>query len=79
MFMNSISGRQNENKDKYSSKQKQIFNRRKRFPYNSRVERPDPKDLSTFSQCTELPPHGNSKSRPPDLKLGAVTTVNTVQ
>jgi hypothetical protein len=77
--MNSISGRQNENKDKYSSKQKQIFNRRKRFSYNSRVEkRPDPKDLSTFSQCTEFPPHGNSNSRPPDLKLGAVTTVNTV-
>ncbi len=36
------------------------------------VERPDPKGLSTFSQCMELPPQG-SNSCPPDLELGALT------
>jgi hypothetical protein len=33
------------------------------------VERPDPKDLSTFSQCTEFPLHWGFESRPPDLEL----------
>ncbi len=32
------------------------------------VERPDPKDLSTFSQCT-----GDLNSCPPDLELDALT------
>ncbi len=35
------------------------------------VERPDPKGLSTFSQCTEFPPHSNSC--PQDLELVALT------
>ncbi len=33
------------------------------------VERPDPKGLSTFSQCST----GDSNSLPPDLELGALT------
>ncbi len=37
------------------------------------VERPDPKSLSTFSQCTELRCIGDSSSYPPDLELGALT------
>jgi hypothetical protein len=37
------------------------------------VERPDPKSLSTFSQCTEFSRIGDSKSCPPDLELGTLT------
>ncbi len=38
------------------------------------VERPDPlKGLSTFCQCTEFPPQGDSNSCPPDMELGALT------
>ncbi len=37
------------------------------------VERPDPKGLFTFSQCTSSCRAEDSKSCPPDLKLGSLT------
>jgi hypothetical protein len=37
------------------------------------VERPDPKGLSTFSQCTEFFSPGDSNSCPPDVVSPALT------